>query len=200
MSKLGRWILESLVRPLVVRVGAAVEKTYNFFFWERDVRSSIERENQLASEIRQNLPFLFSDQGAIVPIESIQEHVPKSLQHPRPFDYAVVIVAIEDLLLRFIRGRGEFNIQVTRKCDPNGWGELPLVLHWLGWREQLGGPRSLMSLQDVAEVLGPRMDLLRDAYSDTRYPNTKQMVLAARDHEQGVARQLSAELNRKLYG
>jgi hypothetical protein len=200
-SKLTGWVLEELVRPIIVPIGFVLGKIYDFFFWERDVRLSIEREDRLASEIQQHLPFLFSEYaGAIVPIESNEDPVPKSLQHPRPFDYAVVIVAIGDLLLCFIRGRGEFNIEVTKRCDPKNWGELPLILYWLGWREQMGEPRSFMSMEDVAEVLRPRMGLLLERYSEERYPEMRQRVADAREEERAAARQLSAEINRRFDG
>jgi hypothetical protein len=200
-SKLTRWVLERLVRPIVVPVGFVLGKIYDFFFWESNVRLSQEHEKQLTSEIQQNLPFLFSEYaGIIVPIESIEEPVSKSLQHPRPFDYAVVIVAVNDLLFRFIRGRGEFNIQVTKRCAPKNWGELPWILYWLGWRENMGEPRSFMSMEDVAKALRPRMDLLLEEYSERRYSEMRQRVTIARAEERADARQLSAELNRKLRG
>jgi hypothetical protein len=196
-----RWVLECLVKPVVVCVGTPVERAYNLFSWERAVRSSIGRENQLSSEIKQELPFLFSAYaGTIVPIESIEMPVPKSLQHPRPFGYAVVIVKVDDVLFRFIRGRGELAIQITRKCNPKDWGELPSILHWLGWHAELERPRDFASLQDAAEVLRPRMDLLLGAYSEHRYSETRRRVEEARDEDRAAARQLGAEINRRLHG
>jgi len=198
-KRVTRWMVEELVRPIVVTVGSGVEKIYDLIFRERNIRASIERENQLASEIRLHLGFLFREySAAVVPIETV-ERAKVSTQHPRPFDWAFAVVALDDLVLKFFRGRGDLCVWVARKGDLDNWGELPLILHWLGWRKELD-TRSFSSLQDLAEVLEPRMNLLMEAYSDRRYPETKKMVLAARDREQAVARQLSVELNRKLYG
>jgi hypothetical protein len=140
---------------------------------------------------------LFNEHSASqIALETIDNPLPESLQHPR---FAVVIFAVDDLLFRFIRARGELDIQVTKQCDPKNWGDLPTILHWLGWRDQLGSPRIFNSLEDAAEVLRPLMKQLIDAYADPVYSQMKQRVSDARDEECVALRQLSAELNRRLY-
>jgi len=116
LNRLWRRMLIELLRPFVL-IGVGIEKVYNFAFWKSNVRLSMENEKRLACDIAQSIPFLFREYaGVFVPIDSIEEPVPKSLQHPRPFDYAVVVVAVEDLLVRFIRGRGDIGVQVTNSA------------------------------------------------------------------------------------
>jgi hypothetical protein len=200
-SRLTHWALEELARPVAVGIAFVIETLYNLFFRERDIRLSIEGDRQLAYEIRRDMPFLFNEHSASqIALESIYNPLPESFQHPRPFGYAVVIFLVDDLLFRFLRGRGELDIQVTKQYDPENWAELPTILQWLGWRDQLGGPRLFNSLEDAAEVLRPLMKQLIDAYADPVYSQMKQRVSDARDDERVALRQLSAELNRRLYG
>ncbi len=189
-TKFQRWLVLELMKPIVL-VGSLLEKIFKPLLLPRAIRSSTARENQLALEIQQYLAFLFDEHhGRIVRDESVQ--------HPRPFDYASVIVAADDLLFRFFRGRGELRVQVASTHAPEDWGELPLILVWLGWREQLG-PRSFISFEDVADVLRPRMHSVREAYSAERYAEIRTMLSEVRDQEKAAARQLSAEINRRLY-
>jgi hypothetical protein len=41
-----RWFIERLVRPPVVLVGSTIERVYDFFFRERDIRASREEEER----------------------------------------------------------------------------------------------------------------------------------------------------------
>jgi hypothetical protein len=195
-----RWIIERVVRPCVLLVGGGLEAVFNFFFFENDVGRSIERETGLASEVERNLDFLFSEYSAVImPIDRV-EPANITTRHPRPFDWAFVIVALDDILLKFFRGSGDLSVWIASRRDSQNWGELPVVLHWLGWRKNLGSARAFSSLQEVAEVLRPCMQLLLDAYSAGKYAEIRQKVSETREREKGEARILSAELNRKLHG
>ena len=196
-----RWLIERIVRKPVVFIGSAVEEIYDFFFRNRDIRLSKEQEAAFALEIKQKLPFLFSEcGGVIVPLESVQLHLPVWLQHPRP---SVVIVATDKLIFRFLRGHGELRGWVGSKHDPDTtWprlGDLEVVLVKLGWREGLG-PRPFFSLEDLAAALKPQMDRLKAAFSEEQYPEMKRFLAEAQNGEEAAARIASIELNRKLYG
>ena len=189
-NKFQRWLVLELMKPIVF-AGSLLEKIGEPLLLPRAIRSSITRQNQFALEIQRDLAFLFDDHhGQIIPDESVR--------HPLPFDCASVIVAADDLCFRFFRGRGDLRVQIAPEHAPEDWGELPLILSWLGWRDQLG-PRSFVSLQDVADVLRPRMHSIREAYSAERYTQMKTMLSEEREHEQVAARQLAAEINRRLY-
>jgi hypothetical protein len=189
-NRFQRWLVLELMRPIVL-IGSIIEKIGKPFFGPRAIRASIQREHQFAEEIRQQLPFLFNEyNGRIVADES--------LAHPHPFDYAVVIVELENFCLRFIRGRGELAVQVAAMGVPDGWEDLPIVLELLGGYEAKS--RLILLLSDVETMLKPRMGRVREAFSPSQYTDLKPQLLQAREYERTVARQLSAEINRRLYG
>ena len=121
MSKTGKWIGEWLIVPLFGPPVWVLVKIYDLLFGPGELRRSKKREDRLARAVREDFLFLFNEYGA--------EIVPDAgTRHPQPFDYAMVIVVVGDLRLRFIRGRGELRIQVASKSSPNAWEELPSVL------------------------------------------------------------------------
>ena len=94
----------------------------------------------MAPEIQGDLAFLFSEYSAVVvPIDTV-EPVDVTTRHPRPFDWAFVIVALDDVVFKFFGGSHDLCVWVASKRDLEKWGELPLVLHRLGWRKELGSP------------------------------------------------------------
>lgn len=187
-SKLRRWFVVELTRPLVL-VGRLVSKTYSFFFGRFEVRSSQKAEDQFRVDIRENLPFLFHDYGGTILPD-------KTIKHPRPFDYAVVIVALDDLCLRFIRGRGEFRVQVTSKDIPDTWEDIPLVLNMI---DSEFDQRELSSFSDVVAALKPRMKILKEAFAADRFSDLHRRLSDVHDHEHAVIRQWETEINRRLH-
>jgi len=184
-----RCVLTPLLWPLVL-VGFGIEKTCDFVFRGRNVRLSMEDEQRLATEIQRDLAFLFDEyRGRIVPDESVK--------HPQPFDFAFVIIALDDLLFRFFRGRASLEVWVAPKAAPNEWGELQWVLSMLDGQDTFE-PRDFSSLGDIANLLKPRMDRIREAFSVDRYPETRRYLLEMRSHERAVARQLSSEISRRI--
>ena len=172
-------------------IGSLIEKIAKPFLGPRAIRASIQRQNQFAEEIQQELPFLFNEHKGRVAAD-------ESLRHPHPFDYAVVIVQLDDFWQRFIRGRGELAVQVAAKGAPDGWEDLPIVLELLGGYEAKS--RLILLLSDVETMLKPRMSRVREAFSPSQYTDLKPQLLQSREYERTAARQLSAEINRRLYG
>ena len=122
----------------------------------------------------------------------------QTVAHPRPFDYAIVIVVLDDLSLRFIRGRGELRVQVASKHTACDWDELYRVLGIvdpLEWSK----PKPFLSLADAAAALKPRMGLIQEAFSEVRCLETVRQLSEMRSYEQVVAKQLETEINRRLY-
>lgn len=164
-------------------------RVYGILFGAADLRRSRERENQFALEIRREVPFLFEDLPGTIETDETRPH-------PRPFDYAVIIVALPDLLLRFTRGRGDLRVQVAPKTSRSDWAELRWLLSIVN--ESDVRP-SFLYLSDVARVLKPNMDRIRAALSGERGVETWQKCADMRDYERVVAKQWSAEINRRLY-
>jgi hypothetical protein len=184
-----------------VVVGGALEKIYDFFFLERDIRISKEEESRFAREIEQELHFLFVESSSrFIALETIQPDLPKWLQHPR---WPVVVLATNGLLFRFYRGRGELGAWVAPKdghqMDWSDFGDLEIVLAKLGWREGLG-PRPFSSLADLAAALEPRMAQINSAFSKEEYPAMQKFLLQVKVAKEEGARLASIKLNKRLYG
>ncbi len=186
-----RRALLELLGPFVM-VGVGLEKTYHFVFRQRIIRQSLQEEQQFARDIQRDLKFLFDDYcGRIVPDDTVE--------HPQPFDFAFAIVALEDLSFRFLRGRGSFEAWVAPRFAPKEWGELQWVLNMVDGPDPFE-PRDFLSLNDIANLIKPRMIYIREAFSVERYPQTRQYLLDMRSHERAVARQLGNEISRRLQG
>ena len=81
-------------------------------------------ERKLRLDIADAMPFLFQERHArIVPNEGVP--------FPPGFDYAFVTIEIENMLIRFCRGRGELTVHVGSRAHPRDLHELGLVLSLL---------------------------------------------------------------------
>jgi hypothetical protein len=183
------WAGLELMRPILVPTFWLLEQAYKLFFARSDLRSSMEREQRFAQEVRANLSILFHDYaGTIVADEATK--------HPRPFNYAVVVVQLEDISFRFVRGRGEFRVQVKPNPAPSDWEELPLVLHLIDQAFEL---REFASLPGIEAALRPRIGQLKKALSADGYANLHQHLADVHKRERAVIKQWETEINRKLY-
>ena len=110
------WI--RVVRPPLVMVGFALNAIYAVLFgWWLDARVSRKLDAALAKAIRENLGFLFTEKNArIVPSDDYRV--------TRAFDLSVVTVATDDLHVRFITVRGEFDVEVSSPQLPYHWEDL----------------------------------------------------------------------------
>jgi len=115
---------------------------------------SKKNDERLANEVKQHLPFLFREKRArIVPNDDYRVE--------RVFDLSVVTVAIEDFWIRFIRVRGEFNVEVSSPQPPHRWEDLSGALENAALREgaTLNGvvatrpSRAYSSFADVERLL-----------------------------------------------
>jgi len=165
---------------------------YSFLFARADKRSAQTRERQLADEIHENLPFIFETYNA--------EIVPngEDISFPPPFDYAVITTAVGALLIRFIRGRGELEVQVALRNAPGNWHELSLVLNVIDIPQEVHRGATY-SLPDVARFLKTYMHQIQEAFSD-KYPAVKQRLDEFYSRDRLIIRQWETEINRKLYG
>ena len=120
MKREPAWI--RVVRPPLVAVGFVLNTIYSVLFgsW-LDGRLSQKLDGRLAKEIHQNLAFLFTQKNArIVPSDEYKVK--------RAFDLAVVTVATEDLRIRFVRVRGQFEVEVSSPHLLHRWEDLSSAL------------------------------------------------------------------------
>jgi hypothetical protein len=181
-----------VLRPPAIVISFVAKNLYKLLFgWWLDPRTSRKSEQEFADEIRTKLPFLFVEYGGeIIPNESLRVHT--------TFDYAIVTVAVRNLLLRFVRGRDEFRVDVAPKHDPRDWQEVSLVLTAIGSVEGFGLRPLYYRLGDFAPLIRPRLLVLDDAFSDKHYVSTKAKLSPFHERAERKARELEATLNRKL--
>lgn len=161
MKREPTWI--RLVRPPFLAISFVLTTIYaGLFGWWLDALVSKKNDERLANEIKQNLPFLFSEKtGRIVPSDDYRVK--------RAFDLSVVTVATEDFWIRFIRVRGEFNVEVASTQFPHRWEDLSGALENAEMREgaTLNGvvatrpSRAYSCFTDVERLLRNRWAVLR---------------------------------------
>lgn len=75
----------------------------------------------LQEEVRLAMPFLFADFGGVF-------LAPDQRKYPAIFDYAVAIVGIDTIQLRFIRGRGQYSAEESYPREDSAWFDLCEVM------------------------------------------------------------------------
>jgi hypothetical protein len=123
-------------------------------------------ERRFAEDIRKHLAFLFSEHGAeIIPNEGTP--------FPPPFDGAYVTVAVGNLRLRFVRGRGDFSVGVASACAPNNWEDFRLVADGVSqWHVPEPGQPRYYTLETFEPILRSRLERLQEALSRARFEGT----------------------------
>lgn len=182
-----------VMAPVIVAVDWVLRKTYKVFFGRMELRMSREEEEKLGHEILTKLSFLFEEYGGrLCPYESPF----KALKHPRPFDFAFVMVSLDDLSLVFFRGRGDISVQIAPKHSPSALEDLALVLNLIDERFE---QRYFRSFDEVAVALEPRIKLLREAISPEKYPELQKGLANAHAYDRAVIRQWQTEISRRLF-
>jgi hypothetical protein len=114
-------ILRSVLKPILVPIVFVIGKIYKLCFGWLDRRIARKNQDRFAQDVRTHLSFLFTDHAAeVIPNEGVR--------FPPSFDGAYVTVAAETLLFRFVRGRGDFGVEVASKFAPQNWEDLGLVI------------------------------------------------------------------------
>lgn len=181
-------LFDLLTLPLLI-IGKAIAWTYTILFGWSDVRLSKRHDEELAQDIREKLPFLFTDFHATV-------NPDESLKYPRPLDYAAVVVEFEGLRLRVIRGRGDLAAKITNSDSPNSWEELIHVLELVGQKRER---RYFMNLEELARSLEENLPKIRELFSPQRATETASALKERRDYDRAVTKEFEYELNRRLH-
>jgi hypothetical protein len=110
-------IVITILRPPLLVLGFVVGNLYKFCFGWLDKRMARQNEQRFAEDVRTHLPRLFSEHGAkVIPNEGVP--------FPPSFDGAYVTVAVGNLRLRFVRGRGDFSVKVASAFGSERLGRL----------------------------------------------------------------------------
>ncbi len=160
-NRSNQWIV-SLVRPPLMVLGFIAKAIYSLFFWRADKRLAQKHQEMLAASVKAELSFLFNEyDGVIIPNQGVP--------FPPGFDYAIVTLEVGELLFRFIRGRGDLDVQVAAKSDATDWHDVTLVISAIEEPEDMKR-KSFLSLSDFAPLLRRNMSRLIDAFSALNMP------------------------------
>jgi hypothetical protein len=183
-------ILRSVLKPILVPIVFVIGKIYKLCFGWLDRRIARKNQDRFTQDVRTHLSFLFTDHGAeVIPNEGVR--------FPPSFDGAYVTVAAETLLFRFVRGRGDFGVEIASKFAPQNWEDLGLVLEAA---ERLKGPTghqpAYYRLESLGRVLQPQFEQLKEALSEERFEislneavrihNERTDKYVAKLHEEGI--------------
>jgi hypothetical protein len=185
-SRFTRWAVLEVFRPFVL-AGNLLGKVWRVMFAGRDLELSRTREEDLAKEIRAHVPFLFENyQGRIVPDETVK--------HPQPFDFASVVVGVDNFLVRFFRGRGDLRVHIAQNRKPLEWHELHVVLSVIE-STTISEP---LFWSDIGRLLELHMSSLVNAFSHGNYPELQRQLSDVKEQERAAIRQWETETNRRL--
>jgi hypothetical protein len=164
----------SVTEYLCGGVGRAIGRIYRVLFeWWIDVPMARREHENLAREIREELPSLFADYGGrIVPNEGVR----------RPSDHCCVTIAIEHLLLRFCRWHGELVVHVASTVDSardwKDWKDVEAVLSVLDRPKQYKPLGWVWNLRTARHVLQAELGSLLEATSEGQWSLVKRKVNA----------------------
>jgi hypothetical protein len=158
-------IVIAIVTPPLLVLRFVLGNLYNLCFGWFDKRLARQHEQRFAQDIRTYLEFLFSERGGnVIPNEGVP--------FPPSFDGAYVTVAVGELRLRFVRGRGDFSVRVASAFAPNDWEDFRLVADGVGqWDMSKPGPRNY-TLETFEPILRSRLEHLQKALSKDRFETT----------------------------
>jgi hypothetical protein len=159
-------ILIAVLRPFFLVLGFVFGNLYKLCFGWLDKRMARQNEQRFADDIRQHLGLLFTQYGAqIIPNEGTP--------FPPPFDGAYVTVAVGNLHLRFVRGRGDFNVGVASAFAPDHWEDFRLVADGISqWHTPESGRPRYYALETFEPILRARLARLQEALAKEAFEGT----------------------------
>jgi hypothetical protein len=185
-----RWILLNVVTP-PLRLLMFILKPIGLLFGLLDRPLARRHERRLRLDIAEAMPLLFQERHArIVPNEGVP--------FPPSFEYAFVTVEIENILVRFCRGRGELSVEVGSKARPRDLHELCLVLSLLD--RQSGVKRGgIVDVWHAATILESSIGLLNRAFGGGAPDEALMRGLAQVATDDRIAiREAEWEINKRL--
>jgi hypothetical protein len=158
-------IVIAIVRPPLLVLGFIFGNLYKLCFGWLDRRAAKQDEECFAEDIHTYLAFLFSEHGAkIIPNEGVP--------FPPGMGGAYVTLAVGNLRLRFVRGRGDFSVSVASAFAPNDWEDFRLVADGISqWNVSQSGPR-YYTLETFEPILRSRLERLQEALSKEHFEAT----------------------------
>lgn len=110
---------------------------------------------------------------------------------------STVTLTLDDVLLRFIRGRGELGVNIAPARSPDDWHEVPVVLRLLEGNDEVV-PRSFANLPRAAYALELNMNRLKSFFTPAGYETRQQQLAQVYKRDRAVMREWEAEMNARL--
>jgi hypothetical protein len=176
--------------PFVLGLFFATKVVHKVFLaWWLDPLLQRKANRALWDDVQANLYFLTSA-GHLVKERRV--HIP-------PFDYASIRIIFDNLCLRFTRGQCELNISLSPSRDLEDSHHIDWVVATLDSKD-VTELEPMGSLEEVAQVLRPRLEALNRAFSESEYPEFRKKLSEEEKSERVRTRQLEWELNQAVYG
>ena len=190
MGRIATWIINHRTSLPIRLLRSTVSATNDLLFGRLERRLARKNEARLAGEIRDVLPFLFNvHAGHVVPNQGVP--------FPPSFDYAFVTVAVNDIQIRFCRGRGDLDVRIASRETPNEWHEVSLVLNLIEKKENLERT-GVLDLRDAARLMESHMDKLREAFVERPGNDLRQRLAGVYADDRIVIREAEWEINQRL--
>lgn len=108
-------------------------------------------------------------------------------------------VAVENLLIRFCRGRGDLDVAIASKDAPNEWHELCLLLNLIEKKDDL--KRSgILDQWDASRLLQSRMDELKRAFDSGLGHDLQKQLTDVYIRDRIAMREAEWEINKRSRG
>ena len=143
-----RWVVAMATPPLRV-LGFVVGGVFSLLYKPFYRRHVAERQEQLEDDVKERLSFLFGEHNARI----TQNTEARNLEG---LDASLVTVAVDGLLLRFIRWREVFQVHVASERAPNDWHELSSVLSVIDRGETIR-TGAIRDFTDLSRSLRPNL-------------------------------------------
>jgi hypothetical protein len=173
-------LIKAAAAPFVFAVVAVYKLC---FAWWSEPLYARQTQKRLADDLRLALAFLFEDHGAKIDFGN-------GIDSRRDHNRSWVTISAETVLLRILRDRGDFTVEVTSKFAPSEWQTLGSVIAVVDRQNAstLDKP-AYYTIRNIEGVLRPRYEYLRDAMSEARYEATLNEVV--RLHNQVIDQQVA---------
>jgi hypothetical protein len=185
-----RFLVNYLIMPPLTVLGYLLEPAWALFGLSNK-QVALRNQRELEQDVRSSLSFLFDEQnGCVIPNRGVP--------FPPGFDYAFVTVAVDDVLFRFCRGRGDLDIRVAAKNAPNDLYDLSIVLALMETENSDPQRWNFATLPQASRLLRPKMDRLKHAFDGAAARDLKQRLADVRASDQIAIRQAEWEINKRL--
>jgi hypothetical protein len=165
IRQLRRFVALFLVRPAALVCGALFSSLYTVLFaWWLDGLTSNGLRRHLERDIRAEQAWIFEKYNAKL--------VPETKRYRHVFDYAELTLAVDPLLLNFVRGRGETRVNVAPAHAPHDWYDFGEAIA-LACDEPRETPAKVHGMSDFRTLFETHIECLRTFFSEQKYGPAK---------------------------